>query len=92
MAIASIAEAGRVKGYYRKNGTYVAPHYRSAPDGKLPAQKRIIDSLTDFVVSKFQALELGKLQSNPPNHGIQLAPAELISDTVEKENRPEVQK
>lgn len=22
-----------VKGYYRKNGTYVAPHYRSDPDG-----------------------------------------------------------
>lgn len=22
-----------VKGYYRKDGTYVAPHYRSAPDG-----------------------------------------------------------
>lgn len=25
--------AVRVRGYYRKNGTYVAPHYRSAPDG-----------------------------------------------------------
>jgi len=23
----------RVRGYYRKNGTYVAPHYRSNPDG-----------------------------------------------------------
>lgn len=23
----------RVKGYYRKNGTYVQPHYRSKPDG-----------------------------------------------------------
>src|SRR6188768_1527278 len=23
----------RVKGYFRKNGTYVQPHYRSAPDG-----------------------------------------------------------
>ncbi len=22
-----------VKGYYRKNGTYVAPHYRSSPNG-----------------------------------------------------------
>lgn len=22
-----------VKGYYKKNGTYVAPYYRSAPDG-----------------------------------------------------------
>jgi hypothetical protein len=22
-----------VNGYYRSNGTYVAPHYRSAPDG-----------------------------------------------------------
>ncbi len=36
----SIAEARRgsggsvsVKGYYRKDGTYVAPHMRSAPDG-----------------------------------------------------------
>ena len=26
------AEAGRVRGYYRNNGTYVAPHYRSNPD------------------------------------------------------------
>lgn len=24
--------AVRVKGYYRSNGTYVAPHYRSNPD------------------------------------------------------------
>jgi hypothetical protein len=23
----------RVRGYFRKNGTYVAPHYRSSPDG-----------------------------------------------------------
>ena len=31
---ASNAEAiVSVKGYYRKNGTYVAPHYRSDPDG-----------------------------------------------------------
>jgi hypothetical protein len=26
---ALIAEAGNVRGYYRSNGTYVAPHYRS---------------------------------------------------------------
>ena len=25
--------AVRVKGYYRKNGTYVQPHYRSDPNG-----------------------------------------------------------
>ena len=25
--------ATRVRGYFRKDGTYVAPHYRSAPDG-----------------------------------------------------------
>lgn len=25
--------SGRVRGYFRKDGTYVAPHYRSAPDG-----------------------------------------------------------
>ena len=29
----SLAEAGWVKGYYRKNGTYVQPHYRTNPDG-----------------------------------------------------------
>ena len=23
----------RVRGYYRSNGTYVAPHYRTNPDG-----------------------------------------------------------
>jgi hypothetical protein len=30
-----ILEAGRVyvRGYYRKNGTYVRPHYRISPDG-----------------------------------------------------------
>jgi len=31
-----IASAGgpvHVRGYFRSNGTYVAPHYRSAPDG-----------------------------------------------------------
>ena len=34
--LASILEAGgrvRVRGYYRRNGTYVRPHYRTAPDG-----------------------------------------------------------
>ena len=30
--IATPAFAGRVRGYYRKNGTYVQPHYRSNPD------------------------------------------------------------
>ena len=25
----------KVRGYYRKDGTYVSPHYRSAPDGNL---------------------------------------------------------
>jgi hypothetical protein len=29
----SLAEAGRVSGYYRRDGTYVQPHYRSNPDG-----------------------------------------------------------
>ena len=24
-----------VRGYYRSNGTYVPPHYRSAPDGSV---------------------------------------------------------
>ena len=28
----AIAEDTYVRGYYRKDGTYVAPHYRSAPD------------------------------------------------------------
>jgi len=28
----SWAEAGRVSGYYRKDGTYVQPHYRTNPD------------------------------------------------------------
>lgn len=27
------AQDVRVEGYYRKNGTYVQPHYRSRPDG-----------------------------------------------------------
>ena len=32
--VPTVVEAGdvRVRGYYRKDGTYVAPHYRSAPD------------------------------------------------------------
>jgi hypothetical protein len=29
----SLAEAGRVRGYYRRDGTYVQSHYRSNPDG-----------------------------------------------------------
>jgi hypothetical protein len=29
----SLAEAGRVRGYYRQNGTYVQPHYQTHPDG-----------------------------------------------------------
>lgn len=31
-ALSTIAQV-RVSGYYRKNGTYVQPHYRSSPDG-----------------------------------------------------------
>jgi hypothetical protein len=30
---ASLAEAGWVQGYYRQDGTYVQPHYRTNPDG-----------------------------------------------------------
>ena len=29
----SLAEAGWVRGYYRGDGTYVRPHYRTNPDG-----------------------------------------------------------
>jgi hypothetical protein len=29
---ANLAEAGRVRGYYKQNGTYVQPHYRTSPD------------------------------------------------------------
>jgi hypothetical protein len=34
LVMVSVADAAvHVNGYYRKNGTYVAPHYRSDPDG-----------------------------------------------------------
>jgi hypothetical protein len=33
LTVSSIFGAVRVRGYYRSNGTYVQPHYRSAPDG-----------------------------------------------------------
>ena len=37
IAVCPMADVGysevKVRGYYRKNGTYVAPHYRSSPDG-----------------------------------------------------------
>lgn len=29
----SLVEAGWVRGYYRSDGTYVRPHYRTNPDG-----------------------------------------------------------
>ncbi len=29
----NLAEAGWVRGYYRSNGTYVSPHYRTNPNG-----------------------------------------------------------
>jgi len=32
VAVTSTAFAGNTKGYTRKNGTYVAPHHRTAPD------------------------------------------------------------
>lgn len=31
----AIAKDVKVKGYYKKNGTYVKPHYRSAPDSSI---------------------------------------------------------
>jgi len=30
---ASLSDAGWIRGYYRSNGTYVRPHYRTNPDG-----------------------------------------------------------
>lgn len=30
--VASVDAAQRVKGYTKKNGTYVAPHYKSTPN------------------------------------------------------------
>lgn len=33
LLVCSNAFAGYVNGYYRKDGTYVRPHYRSNPDG-----------------------------------------------------------
>lgn len=33
LAATSFARDVHVKGYFRKDGTYVQPHYRSAPDG-----------------------------------------------------------
>lgn len=33
MSFESFAKDVQVRGYYRKNGTYVKPHVRSAPDG-----------------------------------------------------------
>lgn len=32
-SVVNFAEAGWVKGYFRQNGTYVQPYYRSNPDG-----------------------------------------------------------
>ncbi len=32
MVSTSYAGTTRVRGYYKKNGTYVQPHYRSTPD------------------------------------------------------------
>ena len=32
--IPSLVSAGNVRGYYRKDGTYVRPHVRSNPDGQ----------------------------------------------------------
>lgn len=35
VGIAGTAMAGRVGGYFRSNGTYVQPHYRSNPNGSV---------------------------------------------------------
>lgn len=35
LVLASAASADQVNGYYKKNGTYVQPHYRSSPDNTL---------------------------------------------------------
>jgi hypothetical protein len=32
-ALATAADAGSVNGYFRRDGTYVQPHFRSNPDG-----------------------------------------------------------
>lgn len=33
LMIPSLLEAGQVRGYYRRDGTYVQPHQRTNPDG-----------------------------------------------------------
>ena len=35
LAISSAAQAVSVNGYWKNNGTYVAPHYRTAPDNSI---------------------------------------------------------
>ena len=34
VSICGTAMAGKVRGYMKKNGTYVMPHQRTAPDGR----------------------------------------------------------
>jgi hypothetical protein len=33
LTTATCAQAGTVRGYFRNNGTYVAPHYRTPANG-----------------------------------------------------------
>lgn len=49
--------AGYVKGYYRKDGTYVAPHYRSNPSTqpKVPASTFSVPKVPSHASSGFKA-------------------------------------
>ncbi len=58
----------RVDGYFKKDGTYVQPHYRSAPDGD-PTNNYSTKGNVNPFTGKAGTVEPNPLQSRTPSYG-----------------------
>ncbi|WP_052332482.1 hypothetical protein [Bacteroides neonati] len=66
VSVFSIAQV-RVKGYYKKNGTYVQPHVRSSPDGSVSNNWSTKGNINHYT-GKEGTKNIGAVKSNEYNY------------------------
>lgn len=76
LAATVAAQAGNVRGYFRANGTYVAPYHRTTASGNSSDKLRVVGAVYDLqtgIVSWMgahpsqKALIAGSTKANPPD-------------------------
>jgi hypothetical protein len=66
----------RVRGYVRKDGTYVAPHYRSSPNGTKADNYSTRGNYNPHTGKPGQAATGSGFSYTPPSHALAVAPSE----------------